>query len=151
MNTSFVGANPTFAECQKYIGQKVRKLAKNGKGKHSDLITPKPFKSGKIINTIKDVIIHPVLNIPAFTFHEDETFVEVRRCKVLKSNDDRNRYYGLNLLDYVEYSFNKNVLAIGLILELVDLDNNKVLILNETGGVVEAVAEWCKIKKKVDA
>jgi len=40
----------------------------------------KPFKSGLMINTVKDVINHPILNIPAYTFHEDESYVEARRC-----------------------------------------------------------------------
>ena len=43
----------------------------------------KPFKSGLMINTVKDVINHPILNIPAFTFYEDDSFVECRRCIIV--------------------------------------------------------------------
>jgi hypothetical protein len=32
----------------------------------------KPFKSGSVINTIKGIIDHPVLHIPAYIFEEDE-------------------------------------------------------------------------------
>lgn len=50
-----------------YIGEKVSK-------------DKKPFKSGSKINTVKDIINHPILNIPAFTFEEDDSYVECRRC-----------------------------------------------------------------------
>lgn len=53
------------------IGKKVRK--------GSD----KPFKSRQKINTVKGVIDHPVLHIPAFTFEEDDSVVEVKRCEVV--------------------------------------------------------------------
>jgi len=41
------------------------------------------FKSGSFINTIKSVIIHPILGIPAYTFVEDDSYVECRRCKII--------------------------------------------------------------------
>jgi hypothetical protein len=59
------------------IGEKVCKTSKNN-------TEPKPFKSGLKINTIKGVINHPILNIPAYTFYEDDSYVEVRRCKIVK-------------------------------------------------------------------
>ena len=40
----------------------------------------KKFKSGLYINTIMGVINHPILNIPAYTFEEDDSYVECRRC-----------------------------------------------------------------------
>lgn len=40
----------------------------------------KKFKSGLLINTVKGVINHPILNIPAYTFEEDDSYVECRRC-----------------------------------------------------------------------
>lgn len=58
------------------IGRKVRKVSKNN-------TEPKPFKSGLKINTIKGVINHPTLNIPAYTFNEDDSYVEVRKCKII--------------------------------------------------------------------
>lgn len=59
------------------IGCKVSKVSKNN-------TEPKPFKSGFKINSIKGVINHPILNIPAYTFNEDDSYVEVRRCKIIK-------------------------------------------------------------------
>ena len=74
----------TFEEALKNIGEKVTKTAFNRlKG---NIIMPKPFKSGNIINTVKDVIMHPTLNIPAYTFEEDSTYVECRRCDIV--NDE---------------------------------------------------------------
>lgn len=40
----------------------------------------KPFKSGEKINTGKGIVNHPQLNIPAFTFVEDDSYVECRKC-----------------------------------------------------------------------
>lgn len=59
------------------IGKKVSKTT-FAKGK-----SPKPFKSGFLINTVKDVVNHPQLNIPAYTFIEDESYVECCRCEVI--------------------------------------------------------------------
>jgi hypothetical protein len=55
------------------IGKQVTKL-KEGR-------QPKPFKSGLKVNTVKGIISHPILGIPAFTFLEDESYVECRRCQ----------------------------------------------------------------------
>lgn len=40
----------------------------------------KPFKSGGKVNTVKGVVDHPVLHVPAYTFEEDDSIVECRRC-----------------------------------------------------------------------
>ena len=56
-------------EYLKNIGKKVRKETK-------------PFKSTFKVNTVKDVIIHPQLKIPVYTFEEDYSYVECRRCIV---------------------------------------------------------------------
>lgn len=58
------------------IGKQVSKTAKIKPG-----TTPKPFKSGLQKNTVKGVIDHPILNIPAYTFFEDDSYVECRRCE----------------------------------------------------------------------
>lgn len=58
---------------ESFIGCKVQKKSKSG-------TEPKPFKSGLKINTVKGIMNHPQLNIPAFTFEEDESYVECRRC-----------------------------------------------------------------------
>lgn len=64
-----------------------------GQMKYEDMIgkkveknlSGKPFKSGSKINTVKGVVKHPVLGIPAFTFEEDDSYVECRRCQVVKN------------------------------------------------------------------
>ena len=56
------------------VGKRVCKLNSN-----------KPFKSGEKINTVKSIVNHPVLDIPAFTFIEDDSYVECRRCYAVKS------------------------------------------------------------------
>ena len=56
------------------IGKSCIKTSKEG-------TVPKPFKSGFKTNTIKGVIEHPILvGQFAYTFEEDDSFVEVRRC-----------------------------------------------------------------------
>jgi len=40
----------------------------------------KTFKSGQHINTVKGIIDHPELHIPAYTFEDDNSYVECRRC-----------------------------------------------------------------------
>lgn len=60
-------------EFKEWVGRKVHKTSKDGN-------EPKPFKSGRKINTVKEIIEHPILHVPAFTFEEDESFVECRRC-----------------------------------------------------------------------
>lgn len=57
------------------IGMRVSKTHRVG-------VEPKPFKSGLKVNTIRGVINHPQLNIPAFVFVEDTSYVECRRCVV---------------------------------------------------------------------
>lgn len=70
------------------IGKKVRKLAdrtRSGKRRVDDgKYSSKPFKSGLKENTVKGVIEHPILGIPAFTFVEDESCVECRRCRLVE-------------------------------------------------------------------
>jgi len=46
------------------------------KGSISRGANRKPFKSGFLINTVKSVVNHPILNV----FEEDESYVECRRC-----------------------------------------------------------------------
>ncbi len=55
-----------------WVGRKVRKPS------------GKKFKSGLSVNTVKSVVDHPVLShLPAFTFHEDDSVVEARRCELV--------------------------------------------------------------------
>ena len=55
----------------------------------SGVANNKPFKSGEKFNTVKDVINHPKLNIPAYVFEEDDSYVECRRC-FSKENNNKN-------------------------------------------------------------
>ena len=64
---------------KKNIGKKVSKCSIVNR-----TLNNKPFKSGNIINTIKDVVKHPVIGNPAYTFVEDDSIVECRRCEIIK-------------------------------------------------------------------
>lgn len=44
----------------------------------------KPFKSGFKINTIKGVIKHKELKCFAFIFEEDDSYVSVYQCRILR-------------------------------------------------------------------
>lgn len=41
----------------------------------------KPFKSTRKVNTVKGVMMHPITQRPCYTFEEDDTYVEVIKCK----------------------------------------------------------------------
>jgi hypothetical protein len=51
----------------------------------------KPFKSGQKINTVKGVIPHPQLGVPAYTFEEDDSYVECRRCRLVDEIDNMSK------------------------------------------------------------
>ena len=55
-----------------YIGKKVVKKSE------------RPFKSSFKHNTVKGIIIHPILNKPAFIFEEDDSFVAAFQCLLVK-------------------------------------------------------------------
>lgn len=57
-----------------FIGKRVYKNRKSP--------TPKPFKSGNKVNTVKGIINHPHLNIPTFVFLEDDSYVACRTCRI---------------------------------------------------------------------
>lgn len=58
---------------------------KNWIGKTVSKPSRKPFKSGLKINTVKDVVDHPILHVPSFTFFEDKSIVECRQCQLLEN------------------------------------------------------------------
>lgn len=59
------------------IGSRCIKKSKEG-------TVPKPFKSGLKTNTISGVIKHPIMEKEfAYTFLEDDSYVEVRRCIII--------------------------------------------------------------------
>ena len=68
------------------IGEKV---AKQNIKKGKKIFNRKTFKSASLINTIKGVIDHPELQIPAYVFEEDDSYVECRRCKILTEAEIR--------------------------------------------------------------
>jgi len=71
MNTAMLGA--TKEDVAWWVGRKVYKPS------------GKKFKSRLAENTVKAVVDHPVIsNLPAFTFHEDNSVVEARRCMLVK-------------------------------------------------------------------
>lgn len=55
---------------------------KNNIDKKCSKFSRKPFLSKAKINTIKDVIIHPVTKESAYTFEEDNSYVECKKCKI---------------------------------------------------------------------
>jgi hypothetical protein len=57
------------------IGRLVRKTSGRNNTKQS-----KPFKSGMKYNTIKDIVLHPILKVPAYSFEEDDSIVECSNC-----------------------------------------------------------------------
>jgi hypothetical protein len=69
----------TISDYEKYIGKKCMKKSINGVNHHKQ----KLFKSTFKINTIKGVINHPHLNVPAYVFHEDDSCVECRRIQII--------------------------------------------------------------------
>jgi len=64
-------------------------LVRKRSGKNNTL-QPKPFKSGKKHNTVKDVVIHPILGVPAFSFFEDDSIVECSSCIVQQKVSDHD-------------------------------------------------------------
>ncbi len=69
-------------ECWNAIGKKVIKVTTKG-GKLKELVQSKVFKSGNTANTVKGIVKHATLGIPAFIFEEDDSQVECRRCRVV--------------------------------------------------------------------
>ena len=67
-------------EYQENVGKKVQKCSIT---RNNNREIRNPFKSGFMINTITGVIDHPILNIPAYTFEEDNSYVECRKCETL--------------------------------------------------------------------
>lgn len=59
------------------IGEKVWKHPKT-----TSKFEPKPFKSGKKVNTVKALVVHEQTGGWGFTFEEDDSVVECFRCSV---------------------------------------------------------------------
>lgn len=63
-------------EYSDWIGYKVSKTALIPKNKN-----PKPFKSGLLENTVKDIVTNPNTNRQAFIFEEDDSIVDCHICE----------------------------------------------------------------------
>ena len=73
----------------------------------------KPFKSGLHINTVKAVIDHAILHIPAYTFEEDDSYVECRRCDVVNTYTEEQKK-GLKFLEENPESIILTAVQVGL-------------------------------------
>lgn len=62
--------SPSFSPYYENIGKKVQKKRK-------------PFKSGNKINTVKGLIFPPQLNLPAYVFEEDDSYVRCDICTIV--------------------------------------------------------------------
>jgi hypothetical protein len=67
----------------------------------------KPFKSQKKIATVKGIINHPILNVPAFIFYEDDSYVECSICEVETMTREQ-------LLPYVSYLIDDSLSALDI-------------------------------------
>jgi len=66
--------NGDIMDITDFIGMKAKKKSK------------KPFKSGEKINTIKGFTINPFTDKYAFTFCEDDSFVDIKQCILIDSS-----------------------------------------------------------------
>ena len=57
-----------------WVGQRVFKYRKTR--------TPKPFKSGHQVNTVKGITVNPNTQKVAFIFEEDDSIVDAHICQV---------------------------------------------------------------------
>ncbi len=64
----------TEEDLQAMVGKSVFKCSLDGKR------VGKPFKSGSHMNTVKGIINHPQLNVSAFVFEEDDSYVNCNQC-----------------------------------------------------------------------
>lgn len=62
--------SPSFDQYRQNIGKKVQKKRK-------------PFKSGNRLNTVKGLIFHPQLHLPAYVFEEDDSYVRCDICSIV--------------------------------------------------------------------
>jgi len=81
---------------KKLIGKRVEKFPSN-----------KPFKSGFKKNTVKGIITHERTGLPAFTFLEDNSYVEAQKCIPVDFKIDfkevERLYPGCRIIRVVEF------------------------------------------------
>ena len=87
----------------------------------------KPFKSGFLINTIKGVINHPQLQIPAYIFEEDESYVECRRCIIVIDGLEKFDLVYYKLTDTIENDDEKYSDLVSLLTEYEDVTDRGIL------------------------
>jgi hypothetical protein len=78
INKENAEAAELLQEFKPNIGKKVCKCCITERQKNN-----KKFKSGLTENTVKDVVLHEFHGLPAYSFIEDDSIVECRRCKVI--------------------------------------------------------------------
>lgn len=66
-------------------------------------------------------------------------------CSTQFTNPDRHRRYGLRPGDIVEFQKEEYEVS-----RIDGLDNNSAMLFKADGSEYKAVAEWCKIKKKIE-
>ena len=69
-----------------------------------------------------------------------------------EENVSRTRYYGLRVGDLVSYDI-PGTAKTGETYEVISygfMDNNRVILRDDKGEEIEAVAEWCQIITKVE-
>ncbi len=105
----------------------------------------KPFKSGNTVNTIKGYMPHPYLiNEQAYTFYEDDSYVEIRRCIIVEGGTkmltfdikDKDINYLKNMMKDIE--------------DLKELVSKKILILSSTGSFEDKFNSWLEHGIKED-
>jgi len=112
----------SYEEAKQNIGKKVSKTAfLRHRGAEGN---PKPFKSGKLVNTIKDVIEHPTLHIPAYTFEDDSSYVECRRCEVIDTVNIVIDSYKLDLPAFND--INREGISLKVISPIIECEAYKV-------------------------
>ena len=69
-----------IAKWHDMIGKRVWKNPKT-----TSKFSPKPFKSGFKVNTVKEVTVHEQTGQLGFTFNEDDSMVQCWRCSIAPS------------------------------------------------------------------
>jgi hypothetical protein len=107
-------------------------------------VSGKPFKSGNTVNTIKGYMEHPQIpNEKAYTFYEDDSYVEVRRCLILSTAktlsfnvEDKDLAYLKNMMKEID--------------DLKQLVSKQIMKLCELGSFQERFDNWLEFAIKED-
>lgn len=122
------------------IGKRVTKREIRFNPKKAKETIQKPFKSGLKTNTIKGIVPHPILGIPAYTFEEDDSYVECRRCRVIFEGENLNRQQARDILNNGGRITHRYFME-G---EYVEIVGNKMAFEN---GTIQSVEEFWSLRK----